>query len=91
MLLYAANAKRGGQNRAEQVDRVYRTEWTGSSGTGGQSSPEYALVPYNDIMEIVDVLEELEDSTLLKTIAEGRKAVRRGAKGILFSNVLKQN
>ena len=27
-------------------------------------APESVLVPYNDIMEIVDVLEELEDSTL---------------------------
>lgn len=47
--------------------------------------PESVLMPYNDILEIVDVLEELEDTKTLKTIAEGRRAIRRGAKGVLFS------
>jgi PHD/YefM family antitoxin component YafN of YafNO toxin-antitoxin module len=46
--------------------------------------PESVLMPYNDMLEIVDVLEELEDRQALKTIAAGRKAIRRGAKGIPF-------
>ena len=47
VILCAANTKRGGQNRAEQVDRINRNEWTESSGMGGQGSPEYADKPHH--------------------------------------------
>ena len=54
-------------------------------------SPASVLLPYNDILEIVDVLEELEDRKTVKIIAEGRRAVKKGAKGILALKVFKQN
>jgi hypothetical protein len=44
--------------------------------------PESVLLPYNDMLEIVDILEELEDKETVKTIAEGRRAIKRGARGI---------
>lgn len=54
-------------------------------------SPASVLLPYNDILELVDVLEELEDKETLKTIARGRKFIRKGAKGILVSRSFNQN
>jgi len=52
-------------------------------------SPESVLLPYNDVMEIVDILDELQDKEALKAVAEGRKAIAKGAKGISASNTLK--
>ena len=54
-------------------------------------NPESVLLPYDAILEIVDVLEELEDKEALKTVAEGRRAIRKGAKGILASTAFKQS
>ncbi len=56
-----------------------------------RGTPASVLVPYNDILEIADVLEELEDKEVIKTIAEGRRAMRRGAKGISASTIFKQS
>ena len=56
-----------------------------------RGTPASVLVPYNDILEIADVLEELEDKEVIKTIAEGRRAIHRGAKGILASAIFKQS
>lgn len=56
-----------------------------------RGTPASVLLPYNDILEIVDILEELEDKKIVKTIAEGRRAIRKGAKGILASKVFRHN
>jgi len=56
-----------------------------------RGNPTSVLLPYNDILEIVDILEELEDKRTLRTIAEGRRAIKKGAKGILVSKSLKHN
>ena len=56
-----------------------------------RGAPASVLLPYNDILEIVDILEELENKKILKTIAEGRRSIHRGAKGILASKALKHN
>ncbi len=56
-----------------------------------RGTPTSVLLPYNDVLEIVDILEELEDKGTLRTIAEGRKAIKKGAKGILVSKALKHN
>ena len=53
-------------------------------------SPTSVLLPYNDVLEIVDILDELRDKDTLKAVAEGRKAVGRGVKGILASKIFKR-
>lgn len=50
-------------------------------------NPTSVLLPYGDMLEIVDILDELKDGGALKIIAAGRKAVRRSTKGILASKV----
>ena len=56
-----------------------------------RGAPASVLLPYNDILEIADILEELEDKKIVKTIAQGRISIHKGAKGILASKVLKKN
>ena len=53
--------------------------------------PTGVLLPYENILEIVDILDELRDKSTLKDIALGRKSISRGAKGILASTVFKKN
>ena len=40
--------------------------------------PKHFLVPYEDMVEIAEILEELSDPKLLKQIAEGRKDYGKG-------------
>ncbi|OGX28776.1 MAG: hypothetical protein A3F87_01375 [Omnitrophica WOR_2 bacterium RIFCSPLOWO2_12_FULL_51_24] len=44
-------------------------------------NPTSVLLPYNDILEIVDILEELKDKEALKLVSEGRRAISKRAKG----------
>ena len=52
--------------------------------------PESVLLPYDAVLELVDLLEELNDRELLKDIAEGRRAIRAGAKGIPASEAFRK-
>lgn len=52
--------------------------------------PAGVFLPYEDALELVDVIEELDDRKALKMIAEGRRAIRKGARGILLSDSLKR-
>ena len=51
-------------------------------------TPESVLLPYEDMLEIIDVLDELQDEGLLKTIAEGRRAIKTGGTGVAASKTL---
>ncbi len=50
-------------------------------------------LPYPDLLELVDIIDELGDLGALATVQEGRRAVNEGVKGIpvarLFSRVMK--
>ena len=52
---------------------------------------EGVLLPYESVLELVDILDELQDRDLLKAIAEGRRAIRAGKKGVLFSESVKKH
>ena len=52
--------------------------------------PAGVFLPYEDALELVDVIEELNDRKTLKMIADGRRAIRKGARGILLSDSLKR-
>lgn len=53
-------------------------------------SPTSVLLPYDDVLEIVDVLDELRDKEVLDAVTKGRKAIRAGKKGVLASKVFKK-
>lgn len=50
-------------------------------------TPQNVVMPYEDVMELIDILDELQDPDTLKIIAKGRKAIKRGAKGRLVSKL----
>jgi len=52
--------------------------------------PAGVFLPYEDVLELVEVIDELHDKEALKAIAEGRRAIRRGARGISLSESLKK-
>ena len=39
------------------------------------------------MLELLDIIDEIEDRDTLKTVAEGRKAVKAGAKGKSVANL----
>lgn len=49
--------------------------------------PQNVILPYGDVVEMVDILDELRDPETLKIIQEARGAIKKGAKGRLVSKL----
>lgn len=43
-----------------------------------RGEPQEAVIPYEDLIELVEELEELSDPNLVAQIAEGREAYKKG-------------
>ncbi|ODS32020.1 MAG: hypothetical protein SCARUB_02840 [Candidatus Scalindua rubra] len=54
-----------------------------------RGKPVNVILPYSDMIELLDMLDEITDPETIKTIQEGRKAISTGVKGIPVSNVFK--
>ena len=52
--------------------------------------PAGVFMPYEEALELTEIIDELHDKKLLKTIAEGRRAIHRGVKGITLEAALKK-
>ena len=52
--------------------------------------PVSVSLPYSDVLELVDILDELSELETIATIQEGRKAIETGTKGISVSNLFKR-
>jgi hypothetical protein len=52
--------------------------------------PKNVILPYADVIEILEMIDELTDATTLKNIREGRAAVRAGAPGVPFSRLARE-
>lgn len=52
-----------------------------------RNRPRHFLIPYEDMVELLEIIEELSDPAYLKRMAEGRRAIRQGAKGIPVSRM----
>ncbi len=44
--------------------------------------PKQVMVPYEDIVELAEILEELRDPELVKAVKLSRKAAKNGRQGI---------
>ena len=44
--------------------------------------PKKVILSYQDVLDLIEALHELQDQELVALVREGRAAVRRGAKGI---------
>src|SRR3989338_22761 len=52
--------------------------------------PVGVFMPYEDALDLTEIIDELNDKELLKAIASGRRAIRRGTKGISLEDALKR-
>ncbi len=54
--------------------------------------PTSVVVPYQDMMELLDILEEINDPQTRQTIALGRKSIKENVKGIpVFPQASRKN
>ena len=47
-----------------------------------RGEPTKVLVPYEELVELLDIIEEMQDGQARSLVAEGRQAIQSGAKGI---------
>jgi len=52
--------------------------------------PAGVFMPYEEALGLIEIIDELNDKKLLRTIAEGRRAIHGGAKGISLKDALKK-
>ena len=52
--------------------------------------PVSVNVPYEEILELVDIVEEMSDPEIVKEVMKGRKAVKEGKKGVPVSEVFQK-
>ena len=44
--------------------------------------PSSVLIPYQDMLELIDILEEIHDPKARSLVTSGRKSVKQGVEGI---------
>jgi PHD/YefM family antitoxin component YafN of YafNO toxin-antitoxin module len=52
-----------------------------------RGTPVSVNLPYSDVLELMDILDELSDPGTIKAVQEGRKAIKAGVEGIPVSKV----
>lgn len=52
-----------------------------------RGTPVSVNLPYSDVLELMDILDELSDPGTVKAVQEGRKAIKAGVEGIPVSKV----
>lgn len=55
-----------------------------------RGEPVSVNLPYSDVLELVDIIDEMTDLETMATVSEARKAIREGTKGILVSRLFKK-
>ncbi len=52
--------------------------------------PVSVNLPYDQILDLLDMLDELSDPATMKLVYEGKVAIKAGAKGIPVSNLFEK-
>jgi len=52
-----------------------------------RGTPVSVNLPYSDVLELVDIIDEAADLETMATVSEARKAIKGGAKGILVADL----
>ena len=52
--------------------------------------PVSVSLPYSDILELMDILDEVSDPRTVATVQKGKEAIRRGNAGIPVSNLFRK-
>lgn len=74
----------GIRNLKEHLSRKFLSEILVITDRG---TPVSVNLPYSDVLELVDILDELADLETTATVDEGRRAVKAGAKSVPVSNL----
>lgn len=53
-------------------------------------TPTKVILSYQDVVELIEVLDELQDRAAIEAVREGRKAVKAGAEGLPVSRLFDQ-
>src|SRR3989338_5033811 len=53
-------------------------------------TPTKVILSYQDVIELIEVLDELQDKAAIQSVQEGRKAVRGGAEGVPVNRLFNQ-
>lgn len=86
VLLRAKNI--GVRNVRDTLSKLVRTKQLCVITEHGH--PASVLLPYDDMLELADIMDELQDEKTIQAVLEGRKAIARGAKGIDVEEAFKQ-
>lgn len=52
--------------------------------------PVSVNLPYSDVLELADIMDELTDLETVATVQEGRRAIHEGAKGVPVGQLFKR-
>ena len=52
-----------------------------------RGTPVSVNLPYSDVLELIDILDELRDPETMAILREGREAINKGAKGVSVSKL----
>lgn len=55
-----------------------------------RGAPVSVNLPYSDVLELADIVDELADLETAAMIQEGRKAIREGARGLAVAQLFKR-
>ena len=53
-------------------------------------TPTKVILSYQDVVELIEVMDELRDQAAVQSVIEGRKAVRAGGEGIPVNRLFTQ-
>lgn len=53
-------------------------------------TPVDVIIPYPEMLELIDIFDEIQDMEAIKTVQEAREAIRSGAKGIPVAKLFKK-
>ena len=53
-------------------------------------TPTKVILSYQDVVELIEILDELRDQTAIQAVQEGRKAIKQGNKGIPVNRLFGQ-
>ena len=52
--------------------------------------PSKVVVDYEDMLELVDILDELKDPSTMQAVLEGKEVIRRGVRGVPVTRLFKK-
>jgi len=52
--------------------------------------PVSVNLPYSDVMELLDILDELTDPETIEIVARGRKSIKKGMKGVSAASLFRK-